>query len=132
MSEILEKINSPKDLRKLDMNSLIKLCDEIRYDLIHTVSHTGGHLASGLGVVELTVAIHSVFDTPKDTLIFDVGHQCYAHKLLTGRRESFEKLRKKDGISGFPKPCESEYDSFICGHASTSISLSVGLSMAKE
>ena len=100
----LSKVNKPDDVKKLDKNGLICLCDEIRHKLIETVSANGGHLASNLGVVELTVAMHKVFDSPKDQFVFDVGHQCYTHKLLTGRYDSFSTLRTKDGISGFCRP----------------------------
>jgi len=131
MSDFLKQINSPDDLKKLSLDQQQELCQEIRDVMIDTVSNNGGHLASNLGIVELTVALHSVFDCPKDTLIFDVGHQCYVHKLLTGRREVFNTLRQRDGLSGFPKPTESKYDSFIEGHASTSISQAIGLAHAK-
>ncbi len=123
---ILDGINSPEDLKKLSVGELNELCSEIRTMLIDTVSKTGGHLASNLGVVELTVALHKSFDSPKDTIIFDVGHQCYTHKILTGRRDVFYKLRQEGGISGFPRPQESEHDAFITGHASTSISAAYG------
>ncbi|MBQ5412748.1 MAG: 1-deoxy-D-xylulose-5-phosphate synthase [Oscillospiraceae bacterium] len=131
MSDFLKSINSPEDLRKLSLSQRKELCSEIRDVMIDTVSKTGGHLASNLGIVELTVALHTVFDCPKDTFIFDVGHQCYVHKLLTGRNDMFGTLRQKDGISGFPKPSESRYDSFVEGHASTSISQAIGLAHAK-
>ncbi|NLU24527.1 MAG: 1-deoxy-D-xylulose-5-phosphate synthase [Clostridiales bacterium] len=126
---MLERIQSPGDVKKLNDAQSRQLCDELRNFLIEEVSHTGGHLASNLGVVELTVAIHRVFDTQKDRLVFDVGHQCYVHKALTGRRELFDTLRQFGGISGFPKPYESEHDAFIAGHASNSVS--VALSMAR-
>ena len=103
MSSILDKVNSPKDLRHLSTAEIKQLAQELRNLIIETVSHTGGHLASSLGVVELTLALHSVFDTPKDKIIWDVGHQCYAHKILTGRKNSFSTLRQYGGISGFPK-----------------------------
>ena len=131
MSDLLKNINGPEDLRKLSLSQREELCSELRDVMIDTVSKTGGHLASNLGIVELTVALHTVFDCPKDTLIFDVGHQCYVHKLLTGRRDRFDTLRQKDGISGFPRPSESEYDSFVEGHASTSLSQAIGLAHAK-
>lgn len=127
----LNNINSPGDLHCLNDSELTELCNEIRTEMIETVSTNGGHLASNLGVVELTVALHSVFDSPKDQIVFDVGHQCYTHKLLTGRRENFDTLRKKDGISGFPKPSESLHDPVITGHSSTSISSMCGLAKAK-
>ncbi len=129
---LLDKINHPCDLKNLTNEQLSELCGEIRSFLINTISKTGGHLASNLGTVELTVAMHKVFDCPEDKFIFDVGHQCYTHKLLTNRKDRFETLRKKDGISGFPKPSESEYDSFISGHASTSISAAYGIAKAFE
>lgn len=127
----LNNIDSPQDLKALNDKELEELCGEIRTEMIETVSTNGGHLASNLGVVELTVALHAVFDSPKDQIVFDVGHQCYTHKLLTGRREQFETLRKKGGISGFPKPCESVHDPVITGHSSTSISSMCGLAKAK-
>lgn len=123
---ILEAVNSPEDLKGLSVGELNQLCSEIRTMLIDTVSKTGGHLASNLGVVELTVALHKSFDSPKDTIIFDVGHQCYTHKILTGRKDVFYRLRQEGGLSGFPRPQESEHDPFITGHASTSISAAYG------
>lgn len=130
--ELLDKINSPKDVRSLSMPQLNKLAAEIRDYITHSVSCTGGHLASNLGAVELTIAMHYVFDFSNDKLVWDVGHQCYAHKILTGRREQFKKLRQKDGISGFPSPTESEYDQFSVGHAGTSIPTALGLALACE
>jgi len=127
----LEKINSPQDVKKLDFQELSELCDEIREFLVNSISRSGGHLASNLGVVELTVALHKVFDTSRDKLIFDVGHQCYTHKILTGRRESFDTLRGLNGISGFQKPRESIHDAFGAGHASTSISAALGMARAR-
>ncbi len=124
--DLLEQVNSPRDVKALDVAQLPVLCQEIRDYLCQTVLHTGGHLASNLGVVELTVALHRVFDFPKDHLIFDVGHQCYTHKLLTGRRERFATLRKRGGLSGFTKRSESEYDCFGAGHSSTSVSAAIG------
>ena len=129
---LLDNIGSPAGLRKLNEHQLVELCSEIRKKLIEIVDKNGGHLASNLGSVELTVALDYVFDFPKDTLIFDVGHQCYTHKLLTGRLKQIDTLRQENGISGFPKPSESSYDSFIEGHASTSISQAVGLANAKK
>ena len=126
----LSKIHSPYDIKKLDNSQLCALAQEIRQVLINTVSENGGHLASNLGAVELTIAIHKVFDSPKDRIVFDVGHQCYTHKLLTGRYESFSSLRKENGISGFPNPLESEHDTFLNGHSSTSVSTSLGLAAA--
>jgi len=129
---ILEKINSPADLKKLNLYELEKLSSEIREFLINNISKTGGHLASNLGVVELTIALHYVFDTPKDKIIWDVGHQCYVHKILTGRKDKFHTLRQFNGLSGFPKPSESEYDTYIVGHASTALSLATGEAVSKD
>jgi len=128
---LLDRINSPADLRRLPIADLERLAEEIRTTIIETVSKTGGHLAPCLGVVELTIALHYVFNTPDDKLVWDVGHQAYAHKLLTGRREQFHTLRQFGGISGFPKRSESEYDTFDTGHSSTSISASLGIAVAK-
>ena len=128
---ILENICSPSDVKALPADMLGALCTEIRDFIIKCVSKTGGHLAANLGVVELTVAIHRVFDTSKDRLVFDVGHQSYVHKLLTGRKLRFGTLRQYGGLSGFPKPCESEHDAFVAGHASTSISAALGLARAR-
>ena len=128
---ILEKINSPSDIRALNEKETRQLCDELRTFLLNNVSRTGGHLASNLGVVELTVAIHRVFDTAHDRLVFDVGHQCYVHKALTGRRDRFDTLRRFEGLSGFPKPWESEHDAFIAGHASNSVSVALGMARAR-
>lgn len=128
----LEKINLPQDLKGLTVPELNILSDEIRHLIIDVVSKTGGHLSSSLGVVELTIALHYVFNTPKDKIIWDVGHQCYAHKILTGRRDMFHTLRQDNGISGFPSRQESEYDVFNTGHASNSISIAVGLAEAKK
>jgi 1-deoxy-D-xylulose-5-phosphate synthase len=130
--EFLDKINSPNDLRILSVAQLNKLAAEVRDYITQSVSCTGGHLASNLGVVELTIAMHYVFDFSKDKLLWDVGHQCYAHKILTGRREQFKKLRQKDGITGFPSPEESPYDQFSVGHAGTSISTALGIALASE
>lgn len=127
----IEHIDSPKDLQKLKRPDLPILAEEIRAMIVDTVSKNGGHLASGLGVVELTVALHYVFDVPHDKIIWDVGHQSYAHKLLTGRRNSFHTLRKMGGIAGFPKICESRYDAFTTGHSSTSISAGYGIACAR-
>ncbi len=128
---LLNKIDSPADLKELSLDQLETLAGEIRQKIIDTVSKTGGHLAPNLGVVELTLALHSVFDAPKDKIIWDVGHQSYAHKLLTGRRDQFHTLRTYGGISGFPKRSESPYDTFDTGHSSTSISAGLGISTAK-
>lgn len=129
--ELLDKIHGPADVKALGPEQLDTLCAEIREFLIQTLSQTGGHLASNLGVVELTVAIHRIYDTEKDRLVFDVGHQCYTHKLLTGRQDGFEKLRATGGISGFPKPEESIHDAFIAGHASNSLSVALGMARAR-
>lgn len=127
----LENINSPKDIKKLNIDELDALCGEIRKVMIDTVSKNGGHLASNLGAVELTVALHKVFNSPSDQIVFDVGHQCYTHKILTGRKEKFSTLRTEGGISGFTRPCESKHDIFSSGHSSTSISAAIGLAKAK-
>ena len=115
---LLQNISQPRDLKRLSSAQIQQLCGEIRQFLLDSVSKTGGHLASNLGAVELTVALHRIFETPRDAFVFDVGHQCYTHKLLTGRRAGFAKLRRKDGISGFPSPKESDCDAFIAGHGS--------------
>ena len=128
---ILENIHSPADVRKLNEEELTALCGELREFLVSSVSQTGGHLASNLGAVELTVAIHRCFDTSRDRLVFDVGHQCYVHKALTGRRELFSTLRQFNGLSGFPKPYESGHDAFIAGHASNSVSVALGMARAR-
>lgn len=129
---LLDTINSIEDFRRIDRNKLPELAAEIRAFLVETVSKTGGHLASNLGVVELTIALHSVFDSPNDALVFDVGHQSYVHKLLTGRRNEFATLRQKGGMSGFPKRSESPHDAFNTGHASTSVSAALGILRANE
>ena len=128
---ILEQIQTPADVKRLNNDEVRRLCQELRGFLISRVSQTGGHLASNLGVVELTVAIHRVFDTSRDRLVFDVGHQCYVHKALTGRQALFETLRQFGGLSGFPKPNESEHDAFIAGHASNSVSVALGMARAR-
>jgi 1-deoxy-D-xylulose-5-phosphate synthase len=132
MYEILDRVNSIDDLKKLNIIELEKLADDIRNFLLTTISKTGGHLASNLGVVELTIAMHYVFDSPKDKIIFDVGHQSYVHKILTGRKNRFDTLRQLDGLSGFPKRSESEHDIFETGHSSTSISAALGLVNARD
>ena len=133
MSEkLLDKINYPIDLRKLDKNKLEKVSQELRSEMINVVSETGGHLGAGLGVVELTVALHYVFNTPKDKLVWDVGHQCYPHKIITGRKDRIRTLRKGGGLSGFTKRSESEYDPFGAAHSSTSISSTLGMATAKR
>ena len=129
---MLEKINSPEDLKKLNIEDKKILAKEIRELLITTVSKTGGHLASNLGVVELTIALHSIFNTPVDKIIWDVGHQTYVHKILTGRKDKLDTLRKMDGLAGFPKTAESIYDSFDTGHSSTSISVALGMARARD
>jgi 1-deoxy-D-xylulose-5-phosphate synthase len=129
---ILSQIDSPLDLRELDESQLPELADEIRAFLLQSLSRTGGHLASGLGSVEITIALHYLFDTPHDRLVWDVGHQCYPHKILTGRRDQMAGMRQKDGLSGFPKITESEYDHFGAGHSSTSISAALGMEIASN
>lgn len=129
---ILDGISSPKDIKGLKINELYQLCEEIREFLIESLSNTGGHLASNLGVVELTIALHKVFNMPEDKIIWDVGHQAYIHKILTGRKEKFSTLRKYNGLSGFPKPKESPYDIFAAGHSSTSISAALGIARARD
>lgn len=129
--KLLDKIEHPSDIKKLTVEELGVLCEEIRALIISTVSENGGHLASNLGVVELTVAMHYVFDLPSDSLVFDVGHQCYTHKILSGRREKLSTIRRKDGLSGFPRRDESECDAFGAGHSSTSISAAYGIAKAK-
>ena len=131
-SRLLETINSPADLRRLDRKQLPQLATELRAFLIESVSQTGGHLSSNLGTVELTIALHAVFNTPEDRLVWDVGHQCYPHKVLTGRREGMAKLRMRHGVAGFPKRCESPYDTFGVGHSSTSISAALGMALAAK
>ena len=130
--ELLDKIRNPEDLRKLDVEQLPQLCQELRQEIIEEVSVNPGHFASSLGVVELTVALHYVYDTPEDRIVWDVGHQAYAHKLLTGRREQFFTNRKLGGIRPFPTPMESPYDTFTCGHASNSISAALGMAVAAK
>ncbi len=128
----LDKINSPKDLKKLDLKQLGLLADEIREFLVNSVAQTGGHLSSNLGVVELTLALHYCFNCPRDKFVWDVGHQAYVHKLLTGRKEGFKTLRRFGGMSGFPRPSESEYDAFTAGHSSTSVSAALGIANARD
>ncbi len=132
MTALIETIHSPKDLRALSVRQLPSLADEIRHRIIEVVGRNGGHLASNLGVVELTLALHYVFDFSHDRLLWDVGHQCYTHKLLTGRQEGFERLRKRDGASGFPDIHESEYDQFTVGHAGTAIATALGLALGER
>ncbi len=128
--QILSEINKPSDIKTLDFQGLELLCEEIRDKLITTISNNGGHLASNLGAVELSVAMHKVFNSPEDQIVFDVGHQCYTHKLLTGRYKDFDTIRTKDGISGFSRPGESEHDIFYSGHSGTSVSAGLGLAEA--
>ncbi len=130
-TNLLENVESPKDIREFSIAQLEELAQDLRDTIVQTVSRTGGHLAPSLGVVELTIALHYIFDTPNDKIIWDVGHQSYAHKLLTGRREQFATLRQYKGMSGFPKMKESEYDAFETGHSSTSISAATGITLAK-
>ena len=130
--ELLAKIDSPSDLRKLDITQLTQICDEVRQYIIDIVSEKGGHFGASLGVVELSVALHYVFNTPYDQLVWDVGHQAYGHKILTGRKKNFSTNRIKDGLSGFPKRSESVYDTFGVGHAATSISAALGMAIASK
>jgi 1-deoxy-D-xylulose-5-phosphate synthase len=129
---VLDRVNSPADLRALSRDQLPGLAEEIRARLIGTVSHTGGHLAASLGAVEIAIAVHYVFNTPRDKIIWDVGHQTYAHKLLTGRKDRFDTLRQAGGISGFPRRTESEYDTFDTGHGSTAIAAALGMAKARD
>ena len=129
---ILEKIKKPNDIHKVSLEDFPRLAEEIRSFLIQSVSETGGHLASNLGVVELTLALHNVLDFPQDKLIWDVGHQAYTHKILTGRKDGFKDLRKEGGLSGFPKRNESDCDSFDTGHSSNSISAGLGYVRARD
>ena len=128
----LDKVNSPHDLKQLDDKQLKYLSDDIRNYILDVISKTGGHLAAGLGTVELSISLHYIFDTPRDKIIWDVGHQCYPHKILTGRKDQMLSIRKYKGISGFLKPDESEYDVFGAGHSSTSISAALGMSIARD
>lgn len=132
MEKVLDRINSVKDLRKLSIEEKEKLAEEIRKVLLDVVSENGGHLASNLGVVELTIALHSVFNTPEDSIIWDVGHQTYVHKILTGRKDKISSLRRLNGIAGFPKTSESDFDCFNTGHSSTSISVALGMARANK
>ncbi len=129
---LLDKVRIPADLRKLSESELPRLAGELREELIDAVSQTGGHLGAGLGVVELTVALHYVFNTPADRIIWDVGHQAYPHKILTGRRDRIRTLRTENGLSGFTKRAESEYDPFGAAHSSTSISAGLGMAVARD
>src|SRR5438046_9129359 len=132
MYDLLQTINNPADLRALDRKQLQQVAVELREFLIDSVSQTGGHLSSNLGTVELTIALHYVFDTPEDRIVWDCGHQTYPHKSLTGRREAMARLRMSDGISGFPRRAESKYDTFGTAHSSTSISAALGMAVAAK
>ncbi|MEA2754882.1 MAG: 1-deoxy-D-xylulose-5-phosphate synthase, partial [Aliidongia sp.] len=129
---LLDKVMLPRDLRKLQESDLRQVADELRQETVEAVSITGGHLGAGLGVVELTVALHYVFNTPDDRLIWDVGHQAYPHKILTGRRERIRTLRQGGGLSGFTRRSESEYDPFGAAHSSTSISAGLGMAVGRD
>ena len=129
---LLDTVSSPADLKGMSAAQLRQLADELRAETISAVSVTGGHLGAGLGVVELTVALHAIFDAPRDKIIFDVGHQCYPHKILTGRRDRIRTLRSGGGLSGFTKRSESPYDPFGAAHSSTSISAALGFAAARE
>src|SRR5207302_6997459 len=129
---LLDAVKAPSDIRRLPESDLRQLADELRAETISAVSVTGGHLGAGLGVVELTVALHHVFDTPRDRLVWDVGHQAYPHKILTGRRDRIRTLRQGGGLSGFTKRAESEYDPFGAAHSSTSISAGLGMAVARD
>ena len=129
---LLTQIKYPSDLRKLSVDQLPEVCQELREDIVKELSVNPGHLASSLGVAEITVALHYVYDTPEDRIVWDVGHQAYGHKILTGRREQFCTNRKLGGIRPFPSPLESEYDTFACGHASNSISGALGMAVAAK
>ena len=131
-TQLLDRILSPADLKALDRRDLKQVANELRECVLQSVSRTGGHLSSNLGTIELTVALHYVFDTPHDRIVWDVGHQSYPHKILTGRREAMSTLRQFGGISGFPKRSESEYDSFGTAHSSTSISAALGMAVASR
>ncbi|MGB8635711.1 MAG: 1-deoxy-D-xylulose-5-phosphate synthase N-terminal domain-containing protein, partial [Rhodanobacteraceae bacterium] len=124
---LLAKIDSPQDLKQLDEQQLPALAEELRDYLIESVARCGGHFGAGLGVVELTVALHYLYDTPSDRLVWDVGHQCYPHKILTGRRDQITSIKQKDGLAPFPRRAESAYDTFGVGHSSTSISAALGM-----
>src|SRR5439155_2905970 len=127
---LLDRVDTPEGLRRLDESELPALAAELRRFLIETISKTGGHLAAGLGTVELTIALHYIYDTPRDRLVWDVGHQAYPHKVVTGRRGRMSTLRQKNGLAGFLRRAESEYDTFGAGHSSTSISAALGMAVA--
>ena len=128
----LDKINKANDIKKVPSQMLPVLAQEIRSFMLENMAHTGGHLASNLGIVELTLALHYCFNPQKDRIVWDVGHQTYVHKILTGRKENFNTLRQLDGLSGFPKPNESQCDAFCAGHSSTSISAALGMAKARD
>src|SRR5438067_12938213 len=132
MYELLKTIDEPAQLRALERRQLRQLADELRAFVLESVSKTGGHLSSNLGTVELTLALHYVYETPEDRIVWDVGHQTYAHKILTGRREAMSRLRMQDGISGFPRRIESKYDTFGTAHSSTSISAALGMAVSSR
>ena len=132
MTTLLSLINSPDDLRQLDKDQLPQVANEIRALIVDSVQQTGGHISSNLGVVELTLALHYVFNTPEDRFVWDVGHQSYAHKIITGRRDQMHTMRQAGGLSGFPKRSESPYDTFGVGHSSTSISAALGMAIAAQ
>ena len=132
MSRLLEQVNSPADLKKLTVSELAIYSREVREYILSVVEKRGGHLSSNLGAVELTVALHYVFDSPDDKIIFDVGHQSYTHKIITGRRDAFAALRTDEGVTGFPNAKESEHDHFTTGHSSTSLSLGLGMARARD
>ena len=127
MPRLLDRIDSPRDLKRLPLEDLPALCQEIREEIVATCAKNGGHLGSSLGAVEIVVALHYVYDSPRDRLVFDVGHQAYAHKLLTGRRDHFRTIRTEGGLAGFPERHESEHDAFGAGHASTAVSAALGM-----
>ena len=131
MGNLLDQVDSPADIKRLSILQLKTLADEIREFILDSVSRSGGHLASNLGVVELTLALHYVFDFAQDKLLWDVGHQCYAHKIITGRKDKFAYLRQPDGISGFPNPAESNYDQFVVGHAGTAVATAIGIALGQ-
>ena len=132
VTPLLDQVATPADIKQLSDSQLVTLADELRAETISAVSETGGHLGAGLGVVELTVALHAVFDAPRDKIIWDVSHQSYPHKILTGRRDRIRTLRQKDGLSGFTKRSESPYDPFGAAHSSTSISAALGFAVARD
>ena len=129
---LLDRIDSPEDLRRLSVEQLPEVCNELRQKIIDALSCNPGHFGSSMGVIELTVALHYTFRTPYDRIVWDVGHQAYGHKILTGRRDAFHTNRKLDGLRPFPSPSESEYDTFTCGHASNSISAALGMAVAAK